>query len=350
MQGRGGTRPWWAAVIGAVGFFLVGLAFVPGLIQRGPTQVEPPAEPPPVVRAAAASAMPAPPPAIEVAVANEAPVSSPGASFSASEGFAPDQTFDCMISANETIEIGSPIPGLLEAIEVERSDYVETGQVLAKLESTVEEAAVRVAKARADRTVDVQSTEVSLRLGKKRHSRANDLYKGDTLSLDLREEIETEAQLAELGVKRAKEDHRLAVLQLEQAEASLARRTIRSPISGFVVERLMAPGEVVDEETILTVAQIDPLRVDVILPTQLFGSVARGASFEITPEAPLDRPRVAQVSLVDRVLDGASGTFGVRLLLPNPKHDLPGGLRCHARLLPGSHVRAGADGSEVEGG
>ncbi len=133
------------------------------------------------------------------------------------------------------------------------------------------------------------------------------------------------------------------MLQLEQARASLARRTIRSPISGFVVERLMSPGEVVDEETILTIAEVDPLRVEVILPTHLFGSVAPGESVEIVPEPPLDQPHIAEVAIVDRVLDGASGTFGVRLLLPNPDHDLPGGLRCQARLIPGGAELAAAD-------
>jgi RND family efflux transporter MFP subunit len=256
-------------------------------------------------------------------------------------------SFDCMISANETIEIGSSILGTLESIQVERSDYVEQGQVLATLESSVEQAAVRVAEARANRTVELESTRVSLKLGRKRQARAADLYEGESMSLDLREEVETEAQLAALGVEQAKENHRLALLQLEQARATLARRTIRSPIAGFVVTRLMSTGEVVDEETIMTIAQIDPLRVEVILPTHLFGSVAPGDTVEITPEPPLDQPRIAQVALVDRVLDAASGTFGVRLLLPNPEHDLPGGLRCQARLMPTDSELAVADQASI---
>ena len=72
---------------------------------------------------------------------------------------------------------------------------------------------------------------------------------------------------------------------------------------------------------------------DVILPTHLFGAVAPGDEMEIRPEAPLDQTYVTTVSIVDRVLDGASGTFGVRLLLENRDHQLPGGLRCQARLL-----------------
>ncbi len=329
-------KQWWTAIAGSVCVCLVGLAFVPGLVSR-----RPPAAPAPEAEEVPIAA-PVPQPSSTAALEQPVRTDSPP-SRAAPPMLLAAHAFDCMISANETIEIGSSILGVIESILVERSDYVEAGQVLATLESSVEEVAVRVARARADRSVELESTRVSLQLGKKRRSRAVDLYKGESMSLDLREEVEAEARLAELGVKQAKENHRLAVLQLEQAQASLARRTIRSPISGFVVERLMSPGEVVDEETMLTIAQVDPLRVEVILPAQLFGSVALGDSVEIVPEPPLDQPRIAQVAIVDRMLDAASGTFGVRLLLPNPDHDLPGGLRCQAQLIPSGTEHAPAD-------
>jgi hypothetical protein len=70
-------------------------------------------------------------------------------------------------------------------------------------------------------------------------------------------------------------------------------------VAGFVVDRLMAPGEVVDKETLLEIVQTDPLRIEMILPTHLFGSVAPGDSVEIIPKRPLDQPRIAQVAVVD---------------------------------------------------
>jgi hypothetical protein len=39
------------------------------------------------------------------------------------------------------------------------------------------------------------------------------------------------------------------------------------------------------------------------------------------------------VTVVDRVFDAASSTFGVRLELPNPDYSLPAGLRCRIRFL-----------------
>lgn len=324
-----GKKEWWTAIGGAVVFCLVGFVFMPGLIQKQPTPL------PNILSEEQPVALPT----LEL----EQPLREDPTRQASSGATSHPDAFDCMITANDTIEIGSPILGVIESIFVERSDYVEKGQPVAALESSVEAAAVSVARARADATVDIESNRVSLELGKKRLDRASDLYKGKSLSLDIREEIETEAQLAALGVERAKVNHRLALLQLDQAEATLGRRTFRSPVSGFVVERLMSEGEVVDKETLMTIAQIDPLRIEMILPTHLFGAVSTGDSVEIVPEPPLDQPRVAQVTIVDRVLDGASGTFGVRLLLPNPDHSLPGGLRCQARLLAAAPELANND-------
>jgi multidrug efflux pump subunit AcrA (membrane-fusion protein) len=153
------------------------------------------------------------------------------------------------------------------------------------------------------------------------------------LSLDLREQVETEAEIARRELEEARDARQLASLQLEQAVAMLRRREISSPVSGVVVDRLMSPGEVVDHETILVVAQVDPLRVEVILPAALFGSVAAGARAAVEPELPGDRVYVASVAVVDRIIDAASGTFGVWLELPNPEYESPGGLNCRVRFL-----------------
>ena len=50
------------------------------------------------------------------------------------------------------------------------------------------------------------------------------------------------------------------------------------------------------------------------------------------PEAPLTGEYTAKVTVVDRVVDAASGTFGVRLELPNHDLKLPAGLKCSVRF------------------
>ncbi len=239
----------------------------------------------------------------------------------------------CIIEPSQVVEVGSPVTGLIEKIHVERSDVVEAGQVLVELESGAERAAVELARSQARMNEAVESREASLSLGKRRRDRVRRLYDEQTLSLDLREEVETEAELAELELEQARADKRLASLELKRAIELLKRRTIRSSIDGVVVDRMLSPGERVDEEPILKVAQIDPLRVEVILPSSMFGSVAVGMRAAVVPEFPGDSVHVALVSIVDRVIDAASGTFGVRLELPNPEHEIPGGLHCQVRFL-----------------
>lgn len=242
-------------------------------------------------------------------------------------------SLDCVIEPDLVVALGSPVPGVIEHIAVERSDVVEEGQVLVELEAGPEKAAVAVAQARASLKSEVRVGETSLALGERQAARNEQLFANRAVSMDTKDEAATEAILARLRLDQARENRRLAELELARAQAALDQRTLRSPVRGVVVERLMAPGELVSDQPILRLARIDPLKVEVIAPADLYGSVRRGMRAEITPEAPGRGSFAADVTVVDAVIDAASGTFGVGLTLPNPDHAIPGGLRCKVRFL-----------------
>jgi multidrug efflux pump subunit AcrA (membrane-fusion protein) len=103
--------------------------------------------------------------------------------------------------------------------------------------------------------------------------------------------------------------------------------TIQSPIAG-VVERLQHPGELVKQEPILKLAQIDPLRVEVFAALAMLGQVKVWSMAEIRPASPPGGTFSARVTIVNKVMDSASATFGICLELPNPYHRLPAGLYC----------------------
>ena len=68
----------------------------------------------------------------------------------------------------------------------------------------------------------------------------------------------------------------------------------------------------------------------------MLGRIGVGSRATVVPEAPVNTPREATVIVVDRIVDAASGTFGVRLEMPNPDNRLPAGLKCKARFaVPG---------------
>ena len=135
-----------------------------------------------------------------------------------------------------------------------------------------------------------------------------------------------------MALQPAKDNKRLYAQEYQRAQEIVNQRAIRSPISGVVVEVRAFPGEFVYENPIVTVAQIDPLRVEAILPARVFGQVTAGMRAHVVPEINADRPLESAVSGADRLIDKASGTFSVHLELPNPDHSIPGGQRCTVKF------------------
>ena len=75
-------------------------------------------------------------------------------------------------------------------------------------------------------------------------------------------------------------------------------------------------------------AQLNPLRVQVILPKSRFGAVKVGSTVAVVPEKPMTGRYSAQVKTVDKLLDAASGTFVVFLALANKQLAIPAGVKC----------------------
>jgi RND family efflux transporter MFP subunit len=168
----------------------------------------------------------------------------------------------------------------------------------------------------------------------KKEQRALELYKQKFVSAGALDEARTQRELAESELKEARENQKLNELEMQRAEEVVKLRTIRSPFNGVVVERYLTSGEFATSNVknpILKLAEVDPLNVEVILPANLYGRIKTGARAKVTPEAP-GGDFTATVVLVDRVIDAASGTFGVRLELPNPGQHIPAGAKCHVKF------------------
>ena len=143
------------------------------------------------------------------------------------------------------------------------------------------------------------------------------------------DKIQSQYEQAQLELRQAEHDRLLASLDQIRVEARLRRRTIRSPIDGVVMMRMIGPGEYVYSQAPLAqIAQIDPLHVEVFLPTMLYPDLTVGQSAMVRPAAPIDGEHAAKIVVIDQVFDAASDTFGVRLALANSDFLLPAGIDC----------------------
>lgn len=236
--------------------------------------------------------------------------------------------FDGLIEPRLVTKLGSPTPGVLDKVMVDRGRMVKEGQVVAVLQSAVEKAAKDVARARAQMQSTIQAKEQELALAERNCSRLKPLYESKAMPFKEWDGAETKRTLAQLQLAEALENRRLAELDYKRNEELVERLSIRSPVTGVVVERFLSPGEYVEDLPILEIAQINPLYVEVVLPVDMLGSVRVGMTGKVTPEAPVGGVYTAKVIVVDRVVDAASGTFRVRLELPNPEYRVPPGLKC----------------------
>jgi len=255
--------------------------------------------------------------------------------------------FDCVIEPKQVIEVRSPLEGLIDKVPVDRGDRVKKGQELVVLDTSLERAQAAIARQRSEMVGAVRSGETRVEFSAKKLKRAENLHDQNYLSAQARDEAATEARLAESELRDARDNRRLAELELARQNEIIRLKTIRSPFNGVVTERLQNPGELaeagVGRKPILKLAEVDTLYVEVILPASAFGKVKLGMEVQVVPEIPPGSRHAGTVKVIDRLLDAASGTFGVRLELPNASYRIPAGIRCLASFpgIDGS-VRAKA--------
>ncbi len=206
---------------------------------------------------------------------------------------------DCILEPNKTVNISSPVEGVIIKQYVERGSKIKAQQVVMELHAEMERAALELAEVQAkfgERTV-LRNDEIST-----------------LISDQEKDEIITNAKISQL--------------EMNEAQARLDMKTIKSPISGIVIDVKREEGEYVSAEPVMTVVSIDPLYVEVIAPVSFFGKVKKGDKVKVMPEQPIGGEYTARVKTVDSVVDAGSGTFRIRLKLSNPRGKLPSGLKC----------------------
>ena len=121
------------------------------------------------------------------------------------------------------------------------------------------------------------------------------------------------------------------VAQAERTLANARENTVlTSPISGVVTARNYDPGDMTGALPILTVAQVNPVKVVINVNESQLANIHKGMPVDLTFNTYGDEVFKGTVSLVMPTVDAASRTVGVEITLPNSD----------GRVLPGMFGRA----------
>ena len=250
---------------------------------------------------------------------------------------------DCVINPYQVVDLASSVPGVLDKVYVDKSDFIEKGDIAATLEAGVERSSVVLAKARAAIESEVQISSVNLDFDRRRKERMDSLYQKKTISIEIKDEAEREHSLSKWRLQQSKDLKGIRQLELLRAQEQLKQKTIRTPIAGFVLQRFKEAGEYVEDQPIMRIAQLDPLYVEAVVPIDLHGRISKGMRAKIYTQSSATQAHEARVSVVDKVGDASTGTYAIRLTLPNPDFQILAGVKCSIKFADGV-VEAPASG------
>ena len=89
--------------------------------------------------------------------------------------------FDCLIEPHSVAEVSTRELGTIAEISVVRGDLIEKDQQLARLESSVEEAAVALERGRTEMVANIDARHANVRFLERQRDRVGELYEKKAL-------------------------------------------------------------------------------------------------------------------------------------------------------------------------
>ena len=236
------------------------------------------------------------------------------------------------VSANGTlnpvvlVNVGTQVSGTVTRLYVDFNDKVEKGQALLELDD-------RLLAAQARQTAaSVLNVAAALDLARANEARMKALFKEEYVS---RQELEQAIQA------RRSSEAQLAQAQAaaDKDQVNLRYTTIRSPVSGVVVDRVVDLGQTVaaslQTPTLIKIAQdLSEMRIDSSFAEADIGSIREGQQVRFTVDAFPSRSfqgKVQQIRLNPTTQQNVV-TYNVRVSLSNPEHILLPGMTAYVSI------------------
>jgi membrane fusion protein, multidrug efflux system len=132
------------------------------------------------------------------------------------------------------------------------------------------------------------------------------------------------------AVFRSRSGLETAEVRLRRARLDLQRTSLPAPFAGRIASLKVVPGQWVRQgDELLTVVDLDPIRVEVQVLESEVGHLAPGRTAEVTFAAFPGERFTGRVQTINPIVESGSRTARVTVLVPNP-----GG-----RILPGMYAR-----------
>ena len=211
------------------------------------------------------------------------------------------------LRSDETVILRPEVAGRVSQIQFREGERVTKGQVLIKLDDSVQQA-------------DLDRAKANLTLSRTKHERSVDLRNKGFISSQALEEAENNWKVAQ------------ADSELMAARSS--KTTIRAPFSGTIGLRQVSIGDYVKEgQDMVNLESLDPLKVDFRVPELALSLLRDGQLLQITLDALPDKAYDGKVVAINPLIDANGRAVVIRAQVPNRDGKLRPGMFARVRLF-----------------
>ena len=244
--------------------------------------------------------------------------------------------------ADESSDVAPESSGRVTETPVDVGQHVAKGAVLIRIQAV--DANLRLQESRAS----LERAEANLKLAESQNSlaqttaRRNEaLLKGGLVPQTTADEARTQAETSANSVLVARATVAQSRAQLALAEKAVNDVVVIAPFAGYVSARRVAAGEFVQPSTaVVTLLRIDPLRLQLTIPSVQAGDIAAGQAVIARVDAFPGKTFEGKISAVNPQIAAESRSFIVEARVPNPGGQLKPGMFAVATINQGRTERA----------
>jgi membrane fusion protein, multidrug efflux system len=220
-----------------------------------------------------------------------------------------ERKFLAVLEAYRETDVGPLSPGRVKYLPVKIGDYVEAGQIVAKMDDA-----------------QFVSTDAQFQQVKAQYERSKSLYESNAIPKAQFEAVEAQYT----AMKR-------------QMQSLSENTVITAPFAGLVTAKAVEEGELYSppmaagpgqSRGLVHIAQLNPLKLDLDLDDQTVPYLKKGMQVRLTIDKVNDSvPVYGRVDWVNLAASAMSRTFGARLIVQNPGRKLLPGYFAEAHIV-----------------
>jgi len=235
------------------------------------------------------------------------------------------------LNAQQTIDVGTQVSGIVSKIYVDFNDYVKKGQVIAMIDT------VNLVSSVIDAEANVLKAKTQLILQERENERYKELLSKNAVSQSNFDEINTSYLAAKISLKSAQ-------TQLSRAKTNLKYATITAPIDGVVISRVIEEGQTVaanfSAPTLFTIANdLSKMQLKASVDEADIGMVKVGqnVTFTVDAYADLTFTGIVQQIRLQPVTSQNVVTYSVMIDVPNTDLKLLPGMSANLSIRVEEH-------------